>query len=82
MNMFLAAALTCAAMAVPAQASLMLDYQLNGSLADGLGGADIINNGGMLGPTGISFAANAGPMIGGFSTLGICSVVVEFSFAG
>lgn len=64
----------------PASAALVADYQLNGSLADSLGGADITNNGGTLGANGISFGANQGPSIGGFTFTDIYSVVVRFSF--
>ncbi len=80
MKMILASMLVAGAFAAPASAAVILDYQLNGSLADSLGGNDIINNGGALGAQGISFGPNQGPTIGGFSNLGTYSIVVEFSF--
>lgn len=66
--------------ASPATAALVADYQLNGSLADSLGGADLTNNGGTLGANGISFGANQGPSLGGFSNASVYSVVIGFSF--
>jgi hypothetical protein len=68
--------------AVPATAAnLVADYQLNGSLADALGGPDITNNGGTLGPNGITFGVNQGPSLGGFNNAQNFSVVVGFSFS-
>lgn len=47
--------------AVPqAQASLLRNYDLNGSLADSLGGNALTANGGVLGATGYTFGANQG----------------------
>lgn len=80
MRILTAAAIACSIMAAPASAALVANFQLNGSLADSLGGPDITNNGGTLGATGITFAANAGPSLGGFSNTGVFSVVMGFSF--
>jgi hypothetical protein len=66
--------------AVPANAALIHDYTLNHTLADAKGGAAITNNGGALGATGITFAANQGPTLGGFSNFAVYSVEVAFSF--
>lgn len=68
------------AIASPATAALVADFQLNGSLADSLGGADLTNNGGTLGATGISFGANRGPSLGGFLNASVYSIVIGFSF--
>ena len=65
----------------PANAALVADFQLNNSLADALGGPAIVNNGGSLGATGISFSKNQGPTLGGFSNTTVCSIEVQFSFA-
>jgi hypothetical protein len=53
-----------AACAAPASAALVADFQLNGTLADSLGGPDITNNGGTLGATGITFGVNQGSSLG------------------
>ncbi len=68
-----------AAAAAPASAVLVHDFQLNGSLSDAFGGPDIVNNGGTLGATGITFGANQGPTLGGFANTGVYSVALSFS---
>jgi hypothetical protein len=81
MQIVLAAMLAALAFAaVPANAALIHDYTLNHTLADAKGGAAITNNGGALGATGITFAANKGPTLGGFSNFAVYSVEVAFSF--
>ncbi|WP_439546038.1 PEPxxWA-CTERM sorting domain-containing protein [Sandarakinorhabdus sp.] len=73
--------LAAALAAAPATAAtLVADYQLNGSLADALGGPDITNNGGTLGPNGITFNNNQGPSLGGFNDTQQFSIIVGFSF--
>lgn len=74
------AAIALSFAAVPATAALVADYQLNGSLADAIGGPDITNNGGTLGASGISFGAGQGPSLGGFANTGLYSVEVAFRF--
>jgi PEP-CTERM motif len=67
--------------AVPAQAALIGDFRLDGNLNNSAGGAlSISNNGGTLGATGITFAANQGPTISGFSSPTAYSVELAFSF--
>jgi len=57
-------ALALAALAMlsssPADAGLIHDYQLNGSLADALGGPALVDLGGTLGADRFSFANNLG----------------------
>jgi hypothetical protein len=67
--------------AVPATAAnLVANFQLNGTLADALGGPALTNNGGTLGPNGISFGLNQGPSLGGFNNTQNFSVIIGFSF--
>jgi hypothetical protein len=67
--------------AVPAQAALIGDFRLDGNLNNSAGGAlSISNNGGTLGATGITFAANQGPTISGFSNPAAYSVETAFRF--
>ena len=65
----------------PANAALVADFQLNNSLAYALGGPAIVNNGGSLGATGISFSKNQGLTPGEFSNTAVYSIEVQFSFA-
>jgi hypothetical protein len=81
MKILVAAALASFMLTAPASAALVADFQLNGSLADALGGPDITNNGGTLGANGISFGLNQGPSLGGFANTSVYSVVMRFSFA-
>lgn len=46
-----------------ARATLLHDYELNGTFADSLGGPPMVGNGGTLGATGYTFAANQGPSL-------------------
>ena len=80
MKILAAAAIACSIMAAPASAALVANFQLNGSLADSLGGASLVNNGATLGGTGLTFSNNQGPTLNGFSNTGVYSIVMEFSF--
>lgn len=71
---------TAALIAAPASAALVADFQLNNSLADALGGPAIVNNGGSLGATGITFSNNQGPTLAGFSNTAVYSIETEFYF--
>ncbi|HEX5262079.1 MAG TPA: hypothetical protein VFW13_01030, partial [Phenylobacterium sp.] len=79
----LTAAATFAAallMASSASATLIRDYELNNSLTDSAGsGVSIVNNGGVLGATGITFAANQGPTVTGLS-LSTYTIATNFEF--
>src|SRR5450432_1975048 len=67
--------------ATGARAGLTHDYQLNGNLHDAAGGPDIINRAGAgsLGATGITFGADLGPTITGYSNTSVYSVEMAFS---
>lgn len=81
MKKYLAFAAAALLAATPgAAANLVADYQLNGTLADSLGGADITNNGGTLGATGITFGANQGPSLAIFNNTEVFSIIIGFSF--
>jgi len=83
---FLAAALAALGFVGGANAALVHDYQLNGTLADALGGPSLatINAGGPNGtidPTGFSFPFNSGlQLTGGLSSAGNYSIEMSFSF--
>lgn len=78
---FVLLGVAAAVAAMPATAAnLVADYQLNGTLADSLGGPDITNNGGTLGANGITFGINQGPSLGGFNNAESFSIVMGFSF--
>jgi PEP-CTERM motif len=75
-------AAVAASVSVPASAAVIGDFRLNGNLTNAAGGPlSIVNNGGVLGATGITFASNQGPTISGFSSPTNYSVEVAFSFA-
>jgi Concanavalin A-like lectin/glucanases superfamily len=78
-GLFLAAVAAFAA--VPASAAVIGDFRLDGNLTNSAGGAlSIANNGGSLGATGITFGANQGPTISGFSSPANYSVETSFRF--
>jgi hypothetical protein len=81
MRILAAAAALAVAAAEPANSAVVHDYQLNGSLADAKGGADIVNRAGpgSLGATGITFGADLGPSITGYAETGVYSVEMVFS---
>jgi hypothetical protein len=58
-------------------------YELNSSLTDAFGGPALVNNGAVLGPMGLAFAANQGPSLsswlGGSATSGNYSIELYFS---
>lgn len=60
-------------------ATLTHDYQLNGSLADSLGGPSLVANGGTLNPTNYSFGANQGlSLSNGFTNTADYSIAATF----
>ncbi|HXA39673.1 MAG TPA: PEPxxWA-CTERM sorting domain-containing protein [Phenylobacterium sp.] len=63
-----------------ASATLIHDYELNGNLHDSAGGADIVSNGGTLGASGVTFGANQGLAIGGYSNTGVYTIATRFDF--
>jgi Concanavalin A-like lectin/glucanases superfamily/PEP-CTERM motif len=66
---------------VPANAAVIGDFRLDGDLTNQAGGALMLaNNGATLGATGLTFAANQGPTISGFSNPAAYSVELAFSF--
>lgn len=84
---FFTAALFSMGMAAGAQAAVLVhDYQLNGTLADALGGPSLLPinaNGinGTIGATGFSFPANAGLQLSnGLFNAADYSIEMEFSF--
>jgi PEP-CTERM motif len=65
---------------VPAQAALIGDYRLDGSIVNETGlPYALSNNGGVLGSNGITFGVGQGPSITGFSNTGVYSIEVAFS---
>jgi hypothetical protein len=79
-SIFKILATAAALIAVPASAAVIGDFRLDGNLNNAAGGAlTLTNNGGTLGATGISFAANQGPTISGFSNPMAYSVEMAFS---
>lgn len=83
---FVASAVAAIGLTGGAQAALVHDYQLNGTLADALGGPSLvpINAGGSdgtIGPTGFSFPANSGLQLsGGAFDPGTYTIEMTFSF--
>lgn len=65
-----------------ANAALIRDYELNGSLADSLGGPSLIADGGTLGATRYSFGANQGLSLtySALSSLSLYSIELVFDF--
>jgi hypothetical protein len=58
------------AFAAPANAIVLHNYDLNGSLADSKGGPSLVANGGVLGATGYTFGANQGLTLSGLNITG------------
>ena len=84
MKTFLLAAVAASTLLVASAASAAVvgDFQLNGSLANGVAnGVTLTDNGGSLGATGIAFGANNGPTITGLGTLTEYTLETRFSFA-
>ncbi len=79
-NLRIIAAAIALASSGTAHAALIYDYELNGSLANALGGANIVTEGGTLGPTGYSFAANQGLSIANASITNVYTIDIGFSF--
>lgn len=66
--------------AMPANAAVIGDFRLDGSLANQAGGAlTLTNNGAALGTTGLTFGVNQGPTISGFSSPSDFSIEFRFS---
>lgn len=83
-NSVLAVSVSLLGMAGTANAALIHDYQLNGTLADALGGPALVAAGGTLGANNYSFAANQGLSLSNgvspFSS-GNYSIAMTFQFA-
>ncbi len=76
------AALAAIAFSVPAQAALIHNYDLNGSLADSLGGPSLVAHGGVLGISGYDFGANQGLSLSGLNLVanGFYDIELGFTF--
>ena len=59
---------------IPADAALVADFQLNNSFVDAFGRPAIVNDGGSLGATGISFPNNQGSTLRGFSNAAVAAM--------
>ena len=70
------------AMAAPAQAALIYDFQLNGSYANAAGPGSITSSGGSLGAGGYTFGVNQGLVISLSSTLSVYTIETAFRFDG
>lgn len=66
--------------ASPLAAAPLYDYQLNGTYADTNGGPPLSPDGGTLGPTGYTFAANQGLNISGITNGSVYSIDMIFQF--
>jgi hypothetical protein len=77
-KLFLLAAVTCA---MPASAALVHDFRFDGDLTDQLGGPAAINNGGVLGATGIAFGLNQGPTLNSVVPTSAYSIEMAFSLS-
>ena len=68
------------ASASSANAAIVADFELNGSLANSAGTpAALTNNGGVLGASGITFGINQGPTVSGLSALSAYTIDMSFS---
>ncbi len=75
------AALASIAFAVPANATLLHSYDLNGSLADSLGGPSLFANGGTVDASGYSFGANQGLTLSGLNLVSTGAYEIELGFS-
>ena len=73
------AAFVAAGLALPAQATLIADFELNGSLANSAGTAATLTNNGTLTGTGIDFGLNQGPVISGLGALSAYTIDMTFT---
>lgn len=65
----------------PASAALLYDYEFNGSLANfGKATGTLVNNGGTVGATSLSFGVNQGPSITGITPLSVYTIDTVFTF--
>jgi hypothetical protein len=74
-------ALVSFAFANPAHATLLHNYDLNGSLTDSLGGPSLTAHGGVLGAAGYSFGANQGLSLGGLNLATDGAYEIEMGFS-
>jgi hypothetical protein len=74
------AAVAALGFAASAQAALIGDFELNGSLSNSAGTSlTLANNGGTLSSNGITFGLNQGPIISGFSALSAYTIDMTFT---
>ena len=73
--------LMAVALASPAQATLLHNYDLNGSLADSLGGPALTANGSVLGASGYTFGANQGLSLSGLNLAADGAYEIELGFS-
>ncbi len=64
-----------------ANAALLHNYDLNGSLSDSLGGPPLAPLGGVLGPTDYTFGANQGLRLGGLNLVANGDYQIELGFS-
>lgn len=74
-------ALAAVALVGPAHATLLHNYDLNGSLTDSLGGPSLTANGGVLGGSGYSFGANQGLSLSGLNLAADGAYEIELGFS-
>jgi hypothetical protein len=74
-------ALVSFAFANPAHATLLHNYDLNGSLTDSLGGPSLTAHGGVLGASDYSFGANQGLSLGGLNLAADGAYEIEMGFS-
>lgn len=79
-TLFLCGVAALVAQAVPAQAALIHDFQLNGSYASSAGAGSISPAGGSLGATGYTFGANQGLSIALPESLSVYTIKAAFHF--
>lgn len=77
------AALASIAFVGQAKAAVLHNYNLDGTLADSLGGPSLVASGGTLGATGYSFGANQGLSLSGLNLTsdGVYEIALGFSFS-
>jgi hypothetical protein len=74
-------ALLSVAFCCPANAALLHNYNLNGSLTDSLGGPSLVAHGGVLGAADYSFGADQGLTLGGLNLVANGDYQIELGFS-
>jgi hypothetical protein len=77
---YFAAAVSASCLAAAAQATLVADFELNGSLVNSAGtAATLTNNGATQTATGLDFAINKGPTLSGLGALAAYTIDMSFT---